>query len=149
MDQAITDIESLGAEVFEVTIPNLEQIVSYPSLSGYEFKFQQNNYLTSLGPYVPVRTLTDIIESGKFHPSLESGLKYRNARESLDDDESYQDIITNRPKLAQESLMSTFNDHNLDAILYPTSNALPAKVGGGQGAGSANRLSPYSGFPAI
>ncbi|WP_404332018.1 amidase family protein [Mesobacillus maritimus] len=149
MDQAIADMESLGAEVFEVNIANLNQILSYPSLSGYEFKFQLNDYLASLGPDAPVRTLTDIIESGKFHPSLESGLKSRNERESLEEDERYQDIITNRPKLAKESLMSTFNEHNLDAILYPTSNALPAKVGGGQGAGSANRLSPYSGFPAV
>ncbi|MGM0900420.1 MAG: amidase family protein [Bacillota bacterium] len=149
MDQAIADMESLGAEVLEVNIANLNQILAYPSLSGYEFKFQLNEYLASLGPDAPLRTLTDIIESGKFHPSLESGLKSRNERESLEEDERYQDIIINRPKLAKESLMSTFNEHNLDAVLYPTSNALPAKVGGGQGAGSANRLSPYSGFPAI
>jgi amidase len=149
MDQAIADMESLGAEVFEVNIANLNQILSYPSLSGYEFKFQLNEYLASLGPDAPVRTLSDVIDSGKFHPSLESGLKSRNEMESLEENERYQDIITNRPKLAQESLMSTFNEHNLDAILYPTSNALPAKVGGGQGAGNANRLSPYSGFPSI
>ncbi|MCM3584768.1 amidase family protein [Mesobacillus maritimus] len=149
MDQAIADMENLGAKVVEVSIPNLNQILSYPSLSGYEFKFQLNEYLASLGPDAPVRTLSDIIESGKYHPSLESGLKARDERESLEDDERYQEIITTRPKLAQESLMATFNEHDLDAIFYPTSSALPAKVGGGQGAGSANRLSPYSGFPAI
>jgi amidase len=149
MDQVIADMEGLGAEVFEVTVPNLSTILSYPSLSGYEFKFQLNDYLASLGPNAPVRTLSDIIESGKFHPSLESGLKSRNERESLENDTEYQNIITNRPKMARESLMVTFNEHDLDALLYPTSSALPAQVGKSQGAGNANRLSPYSGFPAI
>ncbi|WP_053362453.1 amidase family protein [Bacillus sp. FJAT-27251] len=149
MDQVIADMEVLGAEVFEVTVPNLSAILSYPSLSGYEFKFQLNDYLATLGPDAPVRTLSDIIESGKFHPSLENGLKSRNERESLENDEEYQDIITNRPKMSRESLMVTFNEHDLDALLYPTSSALPAQVGKSQGAGNANRLSPYSGFPAI
>ncbi|GHI00327.1 amidase family protein [Neobacillus kokaensis] len=149
MDRAISDMEALGAEVFEIKVPNLNQILSYPSLSGYEFKFQLNDYLAKLGPNAPVRTLSDIIESGKFHPSLESGLKSRNEIESLENNERYQDIITTRPKLAKESLMSVFNEHALDALLYPTSSALPAEVGKSQGAGNANRLSAYSGFPAI
>lgn len=45
--------------------------------------------------------------------------------------------------------MATFSEYELDALVYPTSNALPAVVGSGQGAGNANRLSPFSGFPAI
>lgn len=49
----------------------------------------------------------------------------------------------------QGKAMATFNEHDLDALLYPTSSALPAQVGNSQGAGNANRLSPYSGFPAI
>ncbi|AZU61947.1 amidase family protein [Neobacillus mesonae] len=149
MDRAIADMKALGAEVFEVTVPNLNQILSYPSLSGYEFKFQLNEYLTRLGPDAPVRTLTDIIESGKFHPSLESGLKSRNEIESLENNEPYQEIITNRPKLTKESLMAVFNEQDLDALHYPTSSALPALVGKSQGAGNANRLSPYSGFPSM
>jgi amidase len=149
MDQAIADMKEQGAEVYEVTIPNLDQILAYPSLSGYEFKFQLNDYLASLGPNAPVHTLTDIINSGLYHPSLKSGLISRNNMGSLETNVDYQRIITERPKLAKESLMTTFNEFGLDALVYPTSSALPAVVGSGQGAGNANRLSPFSGFPAI
>ncbi|MFL6555431.1 MAG: amidase, partial [Bacillus sp. (in: firmicutes)] len=149
MDEAIADMKEQGAEVYEVTIPNLNQILAYPSLSGYEFKFQLNNYLASLGPNAPVHTLTDIINSGLFDPSLKSGLISRNNMGPLENNADYQRIITERPKLAKESLMTTFNEYGLDALVYPTSNALPAVVGSGQGAGNANRLSPFSGFPAI
>ncbi|WP_078427545.1 amidase family protein [Alkalihalobacterium alkalinitrilicum] len=149
MEQAIADMEAQGAEVFEVAIPNLNQILAYPSLSGYEFKFQLNDYLESLGPDAPMKSLSDIIDSGLYDPSLRSALITRNNRESLEDDPTYQEIITTRPKLTRESLISVFDEYELDAIVYPTSNALPAVVGGGQGAGNANRLSPYSGFPAI
>lgn len=149
MDQAIAEMEKLGAEVIEVTIPNLNEILAYPSLSGFEFKFQLNDYLASLGPDAPVKSLTDIINSGKYHPSLQNALIARNNRESLENDAEYQEIITNRPKLTKESLMATFTQNELDALVYPTSNALPALVGGNQGAGNANRLSPFSGFPAM
>jgi amidase len=149
MDQAIADMEALGADVYEVTIPNLSQILAYSSLSGYEFKFQLNDYLASLGPAAPNKTLADIIESGLYHPSLKNGLISRNNRESLENDPEYQKILTERPKLTRESLMATFAEYELDTLVYPTSNALPAVVGKGQGAGNANRLSPFSGFPAI
>ncbi|KKI90858.1 amidase [Bacillus sp. SA1-12] len=149
MEQAITDMEKLGAKVVDVTIPNLNNILAYPSLSGFEFKFQLNDYLASLGQDAPVTTLTEIINSGKFHPSLKNSLIARNNQVSLETNEEYQNIITNRPKLTRESLMETFTVNELDALVYPTSNALPAKVGENQGAGNANRLSPYSGFPAM
>jgi len=149
MDQAIADMEKLGAEVYEVTIPNLNEILAYPSLSSYEFKSQLNDYLASLGPDAPVKSLTDIINSGKYHPSLKNSLISRDNMGPLETNEEYLDIMANRPKLAKESLMTTFNEHDLDALVYPTSNALPATVGGGQGAGNANRLSPFSGFPAM
>jgi amidase len=148
MEQAIVDLERLGAEVVDVTIPNLEEILDYPSLSSFEFKFQLNDYLASLGPDAPYKTLSDIIESGKYHPDLKNGLISRNERETLEDEE-YNSIIVNRPKITKQSLMEVFNAENLDAMVYPTSTQLPQEIGKGQGAGSNNRLSPFSGYPAM
>ncbi|MEH6995370.1 hypothetical protein V7075_22200, partial [Neobacillus drentensis] len=53
MNQAIADMEALGAEVYEVTIPNLSQVLAFSCLSSYEFKFHLNDYLASLGPNAP------------------------------------------------------------------------------------------------
>ncbi len=149
MEDAIEDMKEMGAEVVEVTIPNLDKILAYPSLSSYEFKFQLNDYLASLGSDAPVRSLSDIIESGKFDSSLKSGLVSRNNVQSLENHAEYQEIITNRPKVAKDNVNAALNDNELDALLYPTSNALPAIIGKNQGAGNANRLSPFTGFPAL
>ncbi|MDV7195746.1 amidase family protein, partial [Mycolicibacterium fortuitum] len=72
----------------------------------------------------------------------------RDARESLDTQE-YKDIVLKRTSLTRESLLKVMADYNLDAIVYPTSTQPPALIGESQSSGGNNRLSPFSGFPAI
>lgn len=148
INTAITDMEQLGATVIDVEIPNLEEILSYPSLSSWEFKFQLNDYLESLGEAAPYKSLSEILESGEYDSSIESSLISRNNRETLETEE-YKDIVLNRTKITQESLLKVMADYDLDALVYPTSIFPAAKIGVSQQAGSNNRLSPYSGFPAI
>ena len=148
-EQAINDMETLGAEVIDVTIPNLDKIMAYPSLSSYEFKFQLNDYLASLGENAPVKSLSEVIASGKYHPAMEESLKAREAKVSLEGDPAYLDITTNRPKITTESLMEVYEGQDLDALVYPTSAILPQKIGGDQGGGSNPKLSPFSGYPAM
>ncbi|CAM3586368.1 amidase family protein [Marinicrinis lubricantis] len=148
IDTAIADMEKLGATVMDVEVPHLEEILQYPSLSSWEFKFQLNDYLASLGEDAPYQTLEEIIASEQFDPSIESSLVSRNERETLEDAE-YQDIVLNRTKLTQESLLKVMADYDLDALIYPSSTNTAAKIGENQSAGSNNRLSPFSGFPAV
>lgn len=148
-EQAIKDMETLGAEVIDVTIPNLDNIMAYPSLSSYEFKFQLNDYLASLGENAPVKSLSEVIASGKYHPNMEESLKAREAKVSLEGDPVYLDITTNRPKITTESLIEVYEGQDLDALVYPTSAILPQKIGGDQGGGPNPKLSPFSGYPAM
>jgi len=149
VNQAIADIKSRGADIVEnVTIPNLDKILSYPSLSSYEFKFNLNNYLSE-HPNAPVHSLQDIIDSGGYLTSNKDTLIVRNSRQSLANDPTYQDIIKNRPVITQQAILSALNENHLDALLYPTSTNPPALLTENQNTGSANRLSPYSGFPEI
>lgn len=148
MEKAIKDMEKLGAKVVDVSIPNLNKILSYPSLSYYEFKFQFNDYLKSLGGAAPYQSLSEVIESGKYNKKLESGLILRNNRLTLSS-KSYNRITFNRPKLARDSLMEVFNQEKVIALLYPTSPYLPRLNGKAQAVGRNIRLSPYAGYPAI
>ncbi|WP_435168456.1 amidase family protein [Paenibacillus glycanilyticus] len=148
LNQAAQDMRDQGATVVGVNIPNITDILKYPSLSGYEFKFNLNDYLSNarfVDPnVVRYHSLQDIINSGNdFLPALQSTLTTRNNVVSLDTQE-YKDIVLFRPRTTQQSLLGLMADNNLDAILYP-STAGPA----GSGSGNANRLSPFSGFPAI
>jgi hypothetical protein len=45
----------------------------------FRFKFDINEYLPRLAPDAQVKTLEDIIKSGKFHPSIEKRLIDRQA----------------------------------------------------------------------
>lgn len=145
IDEAITSMESLGATFVDVTIPNLADIFSYPSLSGFEFKFNLNDYLAEYN--APYQTLQEIIDSGLFLPSNTNTLNNRNNVEDLATNATYQDIIQNRPVLTQSSLLMALS--GLDALLYPTSIAPPRLNSESQRIGSSNRLSAFSGFPAV
>ncbi|KZS45944.1 amidase [Paenibacillus glucanolyticus] len=146
--QAVKDMEKLGATAVHIEIPNYEAIMKFPSLSGWEFKFQLNDYLESLGEDAPYHSLEEIIASGEYLESHKSSMEARQARETLDDNE-YRKIVLDRTKLTQESLLKVMAEHNLDALVYPASAEPAGKLGEGQNSGVNNRLSPFSGFPAI
>ncbi|RFU66042.1 amidase [Peribacillus glennii] len=147
-NEAIGDMKKLGAKVIDVKIPELDKILAYPSLSSWEFKFQFNDYLKSLGEDAPFDSLTEVIESGQFHPSSKSSLIARDQVKSLEEEE-YKDILLFRTKLTQQSLLKVMADEDLDAFVYPTSSQPAQVIGKGQNSGSANRLSAFSEFPAI
>ncbi|GIO15821.1 hypothetical protein J19TS2_53760 [Cohnella xylanilytica] len=146
--KAVEDMKAQGATVVEVSIPNVSKILSYSSLSAYEFKFNLNEYLANTRMVDPnvvrYHTLGDIVNSGTdFLQSLKNTLTTRNGIETLETQE-YKDILLYRTKLTQQSLLQVMADNKLDALLYPSTSG-PT----GSSSGSANRLSPFSGFPAI
>lgn len=145
---AVRDMTRLGATTVPIQIPHLEQIMKYPSLSGYEFKFQLNDYLNSLGDDAPYHSLDEILKSGQFMPTQQESMSKRNALQSLDTPE-YKDIVLNRTKVTRDALLQVMADNDLDAIVYPTTTEPATVIGQEQHAGDNNRLSPFSGFPAI
>lgn len=155
INQAIADLISLGATVVDgVVIPNLDAILSYPSLSGFEFKDDLNNYLAA-EPNAPAKTLSEIIASGGFLPSNTNTLNSRNNVEPLDTNARYQEIIRDRPGLTQQSILAALNlldadpTNDLDALIYPTNTRPPGLISPPSNLGSNSRLSPFSGFPAL
>lgn len=148
INQAIDALVALGATVKEVTIPNLEEILSFPSLSSFEFKRDLNSYLAERPvPPTGVGTLEDIIESGLYLEDFEAAYISRNQRPAPEDDPEYIRIITERPALTQSSLLKALT--GLDALIYPSVASPPNVLGEPLAAGAGNRLSPFSGFPAI
>ncbi|TXK76738.1 amidase [Paenibacillus sp. N3.4] len=148
LSKSVQDMQAQGATVVEVSIPNISTILSYGSLSGYEFKFNLNDYLSNSRMVdttkLPYHSLTDIINSGTdFLQSLKTTLNTRNGIASLETQE-YKDILLYRTRITQQSLLKVMADNKLDALLYPSTSG-PT----GSSTGSANRLSPFSGFPSI
>ncbi|GGD91527.1 amidase family protein [Paenibacillus nasutitermitis] len=149
MDNAIDELKQSGAILLDnVAIPNFAEINGFESLSNWEFKFQFNDYLESLGSDRPYDTLSDIISTGMFDSSIAQQLKDRNAKETLDD-EAYKDIILFRTKLAQQAVLRMMADHDLDALIFPTSAEQIVKIGGNQTIGNGFKLSSFTGYPTV
>ncbi|MCM3782602.1 amidase family protein [Neobacillus mesonae] len=149
MDKALLDMKEQGAVLVDhVEIPNFKQINSYASLSGWEFKFQFNDYLETLGTERPYKDLTAIIESGLYDESVGAQLVERNNRESLDD-EAYKDIVLHRTKLAQEAVLKMMADYDLDALIFPTSANPIVNIGEEQTIGDGFKLSSFTGYPTV
>ncbi|NOU93734.1 amidase [Paenibacillus sp. LMG 31456] len=133
---SIEKMTAQGATVIDVVVPNQTDILKYASLSGTEFKFNLNDYLKTLGQNAPYKTLTEIIASNDILQNQKSSMIQRDNITTLETLTYYKDLLE-RTRLTQQSLLKVMNENKLDAVLYATTS------------GSANRLSPYSGFPAL
>ena len=150
VNTAIEDMKAQGAEVFDVEIPDLDFYVNTNPNRGYDrFRYDINNYLASLGPDAPVKSLTEIIASGKYEPSLDTALRNSEQRTQIpDEDPQYQLYLQNGEDLAA-ALLSVAEAQNLDAFLYPTATRPPRLIGDTSPAGGNSLLSSYTGFPSI
>jgi amidase len=146
---AINQMKAQGAELVDVMIPGLNELLM-DRLNGFliltqDFKFDFNAYLAAR-PTAPVRTLEEVLASGKYHPSLETGLRNSQAVDSRDSKE-YLEHIVKRDTLRQ-AILRAMADHRLDALAYPTIRR-KANVAGQPQAGTNCHLSANSGLPAI
>ena len=94
----------------------------------FRFKFDINEYLPRLAPDAQVKTLEDIIKSGKFHPSIEKRLIDRQAEPPLDQNPRCAQVAQNLQRM-RESVQKVMDDHTLDALVYPTWTFPPRMIG--------------------
>jgi Asp-tRNA(Asn)/Glu-tRNA(Gln) amidotransferase A subunit family amidase len=124
-NQAVADLKRLGATVIELNIPDLDsgKISSDISLHLYELKPAINTYLVSGN--APVKSLEEIISSGKFHPTIGDSIK---KAQSLDLDDGYRLRLQKRSEL-QQRVMKIMAANELDAIVFPHQKRLVVPVG--------------------
>lgn len=142
-------MRDLGAEVTEVTIPALGDLLS-DRLGGnlvlaQDFQFDFNAYLGAR-PGAPVRSLDEVLMSGKFHPAVEANLRNAQAVESRDTKE-YWEHVAKRETL-RRAILQAMADAKLDGLVYPAIRRKANLIGEMQ-AGTNCRLSANSGLPAI
>jgi Asp-tRNA(Asn)/Glu-tRNA(Gln) amidotransferase A subunit family amidase len=142
---AVERMKELGAEIVDVTEPNLDELLEDAGLITHEFKFDLMDYLQAT-PGAPVASLGEILERGLYHVALQSRFEARNEPESRDT-EAYRNALA-KQKAFRRELLGVMNDMNLTALVYPTIRRKPALIGEPQ-RGSNCLISAGSGFPAI
>jgi amidase len=143
-NKAVEDLRKSGATIVELNTPDLDsgKISSDISVHLYEFKPAINAYLVSGN--APVKSLEEIIASGKFHPNIGDNIK---KAQSLEMDDGYRQRLQKRSEL-QQRVMQIMADNRLDAIVFPHQKRLVVPIGETQ-VERNGALGSVTGFPSI
>jgi amidase len=144
--EATAALTAQGATVVTVTPPaGLAAVLNEGSGSTNEFRHDLDEYIdTHLGAAVEARTLTDILASNSF---VTSRRPIYEARDAVTDAtyEAWAGVNgshTVQIAAGKSLLTQTMEDLDLDAIIYPSTNAYATQ-------GTNMRLSPNTGMPSV
>jgi Asp-tRNA(Asn)/Glu-tRNA(Gln) amidotransferase A subunit family amidase len=156
IDKAVTDLRTLGAEIVDpITIPDAIERVNKPYEDNvFETEQAINKYLAE-HPNAPVKTLREILMSGKVVPSRVRTLM--NSVGKSTEDPGYLQVLRGVED-TRRVVLGLMADHRLDALVYATFDHQPVEIGPDDmtnplvetsGIGNNRRLSPVLGFPAM
>ena len=156
IDKAIGDLKLLGAEVVDpVTVPKIESVDETYVKNTFETEDAMDDYLAE-HPNAPVKTLREILLSGKVTPWRASGLMNVVGRST--DEHGYLQVLLAKEGLRQ-SVLKVMADDELDALVYATFDHQPSviapdaltnpKTEDAYGLGNNRYLSPLIAFPAV
>ena len=115
------------------------------------FKYDLEAYLQSLGPAAPVRTLAEIMQSGRYHPTVRGSLEYfAGIAEPPDSNPACLRAREHQVTL-RAGVRRVMEAQHLDAIVYPTWSNPPRLIGdlNTPHGDNSQDLSPHTGFPAF
>src|SRR5207249_1582784 len=123
----------------------------------YEFKTDLNNYLASLGPRAPVKTLKEIIDFNEQYrdremPYFDQDLFIKAQAKGPLTDKAYRDALAKNHRMSRKEGIDFVMDKNkLDALIPPTGGpAWPTDwVNGDHFAGGYSTASAVAGYPHI
>ena len=147
---AVADMRQAGAEVVEIQIPGLMQLMQddiggfYPIL--IELRTDMNNYLASHTD-VPVGSVADIIDSELLKDEELRGFFQLASEAEAGETFEYLAIQAKRRRI-QDAVLVAMANARVDALVYPTIRQKPAKIGEIQH-GTNCHLSGNINFPAI
>lgn len=146
-NRAVEELKSFGATVVDLDTPDLDagKIAAEISVHLYDLKPHLNAYLSAPNANTPVKSLEEIIKSGKYHPGIAANLKQAQA---LEHDDQYRIRLLKRAAL-QQRVMKIMADNNLDAIMFPHQKRLVVPTGGHVQVDRNGSLGAVTGFPSI
>ena len=153
MEKAIADLKAQGAEIVDpFVIPDYDKLTD--RLGCGDFQKDVNTYLSEHAPTAYYKSLSEIVDSGLYLPSIEAQMK-RNVAPKTEAQlarGSCVDTYHDPRKIAfRDAVLGEMNKDKVDALVYPTWSNPPRKVGDLKSPAGDNSqvLSPQTGFPAI
>jgi Asp-tRNA(Asn)/Glu-tRNA(Gln) amidotransferase A subunit family amidase len=142
---ALDGFKAQGAEVVDIAVPGLDELLADSSVIGDEFKFDLAAYLAKI-PNAPVKSLGEILDRGLNHAELEATFRLRNQPEKRET-EHYRQAMVKRRAL-RSAVLAALEEQRIDALAYPTLRRKAALIGEAQG-GTNCQLSATTGLPSM
>ncbi|MDH4065601.1 MAG: amidase family protein, partial [Acidobacteriota bacterium] len=151
--RAVADLERAGAIIVDpATVDDLESIRRPQGVGPcMGFKYDINRYLAAHGNRVPVKSLTEIVASRRFHPSVQRRLEQaEQGPENGPDTPACQAEMAYRAQVRQ-AVLTSMDALELDAFVYPTWSNPPRLIGelNTPHGDNSQFFSPTTGFPSI
>jgi Asp-tRNA(Asn)/Glu-tRNA(Gln) amidotransferase A subunit family amidase len=151
MEAAIGAMRDAGSTVEDVTIGDLDTILGYASVSRWEFRDHLTAYLRAWPSDADAhpRSFEEVAASLGYETArVRTFVEYGANGATRSVDPEYERNTRERSTFVRARIQSVLDNGGYDALLYPSVLGLPA-VGGPPPTGSNNRLSPFTGFPAL
>ncbi|MFZ9126237.1 MAG: amidase [Steroidobacteraceae bacterium] len=159
METALTDLSRLGAELVDVETRAHREVGEAEWLVlQYEFKAGLNDYLASLGPMAPIRSLAEIIDFNQREAAREMPWFGQEIFElceqlgGLDSTEYLEALATCRRLAGEEGIDLLLGRHHLDALIAPTGDpafTIDLVNGDHYTGGGTSTLAAVAGYPHI
>jgi amidase len=151
--RAVDDLRKAGATIIDPGIvEGIADIRRQPgSAPCMGFKYDINRYLASHGERVPVKSLAEIVKSGRFHPTVRRQLEQgEQGVENGPESEACQAEFAYRQRV-RDAVNKAMDTQKIDAWVYPTWSNPPRLIGDLNTPGGDNSqfFSPTTGFPSI
>ncbi len=150
---ALEEMKRAGATIVDpATVEGLDELRRGRGAGPCQgFKYDLNHFLAARGDQVPLKNLTDIVKSGRFHPnnrdrldSADKGAENGPESAACVADAAYRQQVS-------DAVTKTMDKLKLDAFVYPTWSNPPRLIGDLNTPHGDNSqfYSPTTGFPAI
>ncbi len=149
-EQAIADLKKAGAIIVDpLDIPDFAKLSRQNW--GSTFREDINTYLASLGSKAPVKNLDEIIASGKFSDYIKPNMEYYQKAGKANPQDLMDAYHDPRRIAFRNAIEKVMDEQHLGAIIYPTWNNPPAKIGDFNGYKGDNSqiIAPRTGQPAF
>jgi amidase len=151
--RAVDDLRAAGAAIIDPgVVPGIADIRRQPGVGTcMGFKYDINRYLAGHGDRVPVKSLAEIVKSGRFHPTVQRRLEQAlEGSENGPETAACKAEVTYREQV-RAAVTKAMDDQQIDAWVYPTWSNPPRLIGDLNTPGGDNSqfFSPTTGFPSI
>jgi len=150
IDEQLKTLAARGALLADGLTSGMDLVSYFPSarVGGPEFRFAFDAYLMRRGPDTPVKSLRELVATGKYLRSLEPNFTQALAVTSLDFDPAYLGRLQTRSML-RTAIVDLMDRYKVEALVYPF-KALGAPLIGTPDRGPRdNPLSSIAGLPAV